>query len=155
MGIPKRVIIAFHISIFLGDVNLSAEGHIVSEPQYICDVCGKKKPVSQMAGKCVKCGKYVCSQCAVLKDDKVYCPEHGKGCFIATAAYGTPMAKEINILRAFRDEKLELTHLGRQLVIFYYRTSPSLAEAISYSERMRATVRYVLYPIIETLKRKS
>jgi len=76
-------------------------------------------------------------------------------CFIATAAYGTPMAKEINVLRDFRDKKLESTPLGRQIVLLYYRTSPPVAETISRNEGMRAAVRCMLYPIIGVLQRKK
>lgn len=123
------------------------EGPIISEPQYICDVCGKKKPVSQMAGKCVKCGKYVCSQCAKLKGDKVYCPNCAGPCFIATAAYGTPLATEIDVLREFRDSKLNMNLIGRRLVALYYTASPPLANVIAKSERMKALVRFTLTPI--------
>ncbi len=128
------------------------EGPIVSEPQYICDVCGKKKPVSQMAGKCVKCGKYVCSQCAKLKGDRVYCQGCAGMCFIATAAYGSPMATEINTLREFRDTKLSPNILGKEFVRLYYRVSPRLANAIARSEGLRRLVRLNLNPIVRTLK---
>lgn len=131
------------------------EGPIISEPQYICDVCGKKKPVSQMAGKCVKCGKYVCSQDAKLKGDKVYCPEHAGACFIATAAYGSPMVAELDTLREFRDTKLEPNRVGRKLVGLYYTVSPPVANVISRSEGMRALVRLNLDPVIHALKPKN
>jgi hypothetical protein len=131
-----------------------SQGQIVNEPQYICDVCGKKKPVSQMAGKCVKCGKYVCSQCARLKGDKVYCADHA-GCFIATAAFGTPMAEEIYVLRRFRDETMEPNVLGRQLVTLYYDISPPIARVISRSERMKAFVRLNIRPIVRSLESKG
>ena len=134
---------------------MQAQGPIVSEPQYICDVCGKKKPVSQMAGKCVKCGKYVCSQCAKLKGDKVYCPEHAGACFIATAAYGTPMAEEINTLRRFRDEVMEPNLLGKYFVTLYYDISPPLARVIARSKSMKAFVRLNLKPIIRSLESRS
>jgi hypothetical protein len=133
---------------------LFREGPIVSEPQYICDVCGKKKPVSQMAGKCVKCGKYVCSECAKLRGDKVYCQKCARACFIATAAYGTYMAFEIDLLREFRDRELEPNTIGRHLVKLYYTVSPPIANIISYSERMRALVRACLKPIVNYFKLK-
>ena len=130
------------------------KGAIATEPQYICDVCGKKKPESQIAGKCVKCGKYLCSSCAKLKGDKVYCPEHA-GCFIATAAYGSPMAREISVLRKFRDLKLETNICGKYLVRLYYAVSPLLANVIVCSEGLRALVRHCLSPIIQALKEKG
>jgi len=137
-----------------------SQGPIASEPQYICDVCGKKKPVSQMAGKCVTCGKYVCSQCANLSGDKVYCAEHAPeekrgGCFIATAAYGTVMVAEIDTLRDFRDRKLNLNILGKNMVRLYYAVSPPIANVIARSENMRALVRLNLKPIIHTLKSRN
>jgi hypothetical protein len=149
------------IVIRLNEVDfLSYEGPIVRgrEPQYICDVCGKKKPVSQMAGKCVNCDKYVCNVCAKEVGGKVYCENCApaeRGCFIATAAFGTPLKKELNLLRNYRDNKLTSTSFGRIIVRFYYRTSPPIAETISRSQRMRSAVRYILYPLIEALKRKN
>ena len=133
---------------------MAREGAIVTEPQYICDACGKKKPVSQMAGKCVKCGQYVCSTCARLKDDKVYCEKHAGLCFIATAAYGTALAEELDTLREFRNKSLEPNILGKHLVRFYYRVSPPMANAVARSEGMKALVRLNLSPIIYTLRMK-
>ena len=133
---------------------MQREGPIISEPQYICDVCGKKKPVSQMAGKCVKCGKYVCSQCAKVKGDKVYCAKCAR-CFIATAAYGTPMTTEINTLREFRDREMEPNLLGKHLVTLYYTVSPPIANIIARSEDMKALVRFSLEPIVRALRTRA
>jgi len=51
-----------------------------------------------------------------------------RGCFIATAAFGTPHAKEIDELRAFRDHILLSNTLGELFVDAYYRFSPPIAE---------------------------
>jgi len=62
-------------------------------------------------------------------------------CFIATAAYGSPAAEEINILRQFRDEFLLHNPPGRAFVAAYYATSPPIAEFVSRHEVLRTAVR--------------
>jgi parallel beta-helix repeat protein len=70
------------------------------------------------------------------------------GCFIATAAYGTPMAEEIEILREFRDEYLLTNPVGKGLVGFYYRVSPPMAEFITEHPSLKPIVRTVLVPAV-------
>jgi hypothetical protein len=70
------------------------------------------------------------------------------GCFIATAAYGTPMAEEIEILREFRDEYLLTNSLGQALVEFYYRVSPPIAEFITEHPSLKPIVRAGLVPAV-------
>ncbi|MCK4722216.1 MAG: hypothetical protein KAT75_02875, partial [Dehalococcoidia bacterium] len=70
--------------------------------------------------------------------------EEGEGCFIATAAYGTSTAAEIDVLRAFRDEVLLESTLGSQLVEWYYQTSPPVADFISEHDVLRTLVRELL-----------
>ncbi len=65
-------------------------------------------------------------------------------CFIATAAYGTSTAAEIDVLRAFRDEVLLESTLGSQLVEWYYQTSPPVADFISEHDVLRTLVRELL-----------
>ena len=72
----------------------------------------------------------------------------GLQCFIATAAYGTPMAEEIGILREFRDEYLLTNALGQTLVGVYYRISPPVAEFITEHPSLRPMVRAGLLPAI-------
>jgi len=62
-------------------------------------------------------------------------------CFIATAAYGTAAAEEIDVLREFRDEVLLQCAPGQAFVDFYYEYSPSLAGFISNHELLRTAVR--------------
>jgi len=73
-------------------------------------------------------------------------------CFIATAAYGTDTAKEIDVLREFRDQVLLSNTLGAKFVSIYYRTSPPIADFISQHEVLRTAVRVgFVDPIVKIL----
>ena len=72
----------------------------------------------------------------------------GRLCFIATAAYGTPMAKEIEILREFRDKYLMINPVGKGLVEFYYKVSPPIAEFITGHPSLKPIVRAGLVPAV-------
>jgi hypothetical protein len=70
------------------------------------------------------------------------------GCFIATAAFGSSMARELGALRALRDRTLLTNPLGRLFVASYYALSPPLANAIASDERLRAAARHALEPAV-------
>jgi len=72
----------------------------------------------------------------------------GGACFIATAAYGTPMADEIEILREFRDGYLLTNPLGQALTDLYYNVSPPIAEFITEHPRLKPIVRVGLLPAV-------
>tara|TARA_B100000959_G_scaffold268278_1_gene312783 strand:+ start:2671 stop:2970 length:300 start_codon:yes stop_codon:yes gene_type:complete len=78
----------------------------------------------------------------------------GTGCFIATAAYGTPFTNEINILRNWRDRWLLRRRVGRLFVKIYYTFSPPVASNIAKSEVKRAQTRRILKPIIKILSER-
>jgi hypothetical protein len=72
----------------------------------------------------------------------------GDACFIATAAYGTPLAEEIEVLRQFRDEYLLTNPPGRLFVSVYYRSSPPLADFIDDHPALKPMVRTGLSPAV-------
>jgi hypothetical protein len=72
----------------------------------------------------------------------------GWGCFIATAAYGTPMAEELGILRQFRDDYLLTNPVGEALVDVYYRVSPPIAAFITEHPGLKPVVRGGLAPAV-------
>lgn len=72
----------------------------------------------------------------------------GEGCLIATAAFGSPMANQIMVLRELRDEYLRRTLLGRSLITIYHRWSPEIAQEIIQSPFLRSMTKIALYPIV-------
>jgi uncharacterized repeat protein (TIGR01451 family) len=71
-----------------------------------------------------------------------------KGCFIATAAYGSSLAPQVQQLRTFRDRFLVPYSFGQWFVDLYYRYSPPLAEVLAQHDDLRAVVRTGLRPLI-------
>lgn len=73
----------------------------------------------------------------------------GGGCFVATAAWGTDMAPEVESLRSWRDRVLLRSRVGRLFVKVYYQISPPLAAPSS--ETARRLVRGLLRPLVRRL----
>jgi hypothetical protein len=72
----------------------------------------------------------------------------GTGCFIATAAYGTPMAEDVQTLRDFRDEYMLTNPVGGTLVELYYAVSPPIAGFITEHPGLKPIVRAGLVPAV-------
>jgi hypothetical protein len=70
------------------------------------------------------------------------------GCFIATAAYGTETAPEVEFLQRFRDTVLRRTRWGRQffedLWKHYYHISPPIADEMGRDPELRRVVRWAI-----------
>jgi len=74
-------------------------------------------------------------------------------CFIATAAYGTPTAAEIHVLREFRDTVLLESAAGSRFVDLYYRIGPPAVKIISRSDFLRTIVReLVVDPVVSIVR---
>jgi hypothetical protein len=69
-------------------------------------------------------------------------------CFVATAAWGSPLAKDVGVLRRLRDRQLQSNGVGRALVSAYYRVGPVLADVIRQRETLRAAARAALRPVV-------
>ena len=69
-------------------------------------------------------------------------------CFIATAAYGTPMAQEVSVLRRLRDRHLLTNAPGRAFVRSYYEWGAALANRMREHDLLRSLGRVLLRPLV-------
>jgi hypothetical protein len=69
-------------------------------------------------------------------------------CFVASAAYGSPLAAEIHVLRALRDRHLANHALGRGLIRVYYALGPTLAAPVAEHAWLATAGRALLAPVV-------
>ena len=74
--------------------------------------------------------------------------EGSGNCFIATAAFGSPLAGQVEILRQFRDNYLLKNSFGKKFVAWYYRNGSIAANFIKDKPLVKVAVRVALYPLI-------
>ncbi len=73
-------------------------------------------------------------------------------CFIATAAWGSPLHPRVSSLRHFRDNVLLTRPEGRAFVALYYRFSPPMAAWIGERPAARRIVRGMLWPLVAAVE---
>lgn len=88
------------------------------------------------------------------RDEMFATGNSGGGCFIATAAYGSPLAEEIDVLRNWRDDYLLQNGFGRIFVSAYYNLSPPIANNIRVSKVKAQITRKVIEPFVKILSER-
>jgi hypothetical protein len=95
---------------------------------------------------------------AVVEDsDKITQTEQpkGGGCLIATAAFGSEMAPQIQFLREIRDNTVLQTESGMSFMAgfnqFYYSFSPAVADYERENPAFKETVKLALTPLLTSL----
>ena len=99
----------------------------------------------------------VCGQGTVLKNGLCVVEEKSKGggCLIATAAFGSEMAPQVQFLREIRDNTVLQTESGTSFMTgfnqFYYSFSPVIADYERENPVFKETVKLVLTPLLTSL----
>lgn len=79
----------------------------------------------------------------------------GGGCLIATAAFGSELEPQIQLLREIRDNSVMTTSSGTSFMTafnqFYYTFSPTIADWERQNEPFRQAVKLTVTPMISTL----
>lgn len=75
-----------------------------------------------------------------LSSSRLLWVHKGGGCFVVTAAYGEG-APQLGAFRAFRDERLMRSFMGRAVVRTYYRVGPKTAKLVRSHPTLRRVVR--------------
>ena len=99
----------------------------------------------------------LCGEGTVLKDGMcvVEQNEKGGGCLIATAAYGSEMAPQVQFLREIRDNTVLQTQSGVSFMSafnqFYYTFSPTVADYERENPVFKEAVKIGLTPLLTSL----
>lgn len=75
-------------------------------------------------------------------------------CFVATAAFGSPLTAELDYLRFWRDNYLRKNSLGKWFIGFYYKVGPSLAKPVGKSPLLKRLFQRIIYKIIYYIDKK-
>jgi len=97
----------------------------------------------------------VCGEGTVYQNGKCVAQERGGGCLIATAAFGSEMAPQVQFLREIRDGKIMMTESGTTFMTgfnqFYYSFSPAVADYERENPIFKETVKLAITPLLSSL----
>ena len=136
--------IEFHFGAISGETIIVYTGGDFTEPI----------PEPEPEPKCGAGTELVDGVCQVIKTDE---PEEngGGGCLIATAAYGTELAPQIQFLREIRDNTVMSTASGTAFMTgfnqLYYSFSPTIADMERQNPMFQEAVRAFITPMVSTL----
>jgi hypothetical protein len=98
----------------------------------------------------------LCGEGTVMKDGKCVAEQkEGGGCLIATAAFGSEMAPQVQFLREIRDNTVMTTQSGTAFMTgfnqFYYSFSPAVADLERENPVFKEAVKVTLTPLLTSL----
>jgi len=98
----------------------------------------------------------VCGPGTVLKNNVCVAEQQGGGgCLIATAAFGSEMAPQVQFLREIRDGTVLQTESGSTFMTgfnqFYYSFSPAIADYERENSAFKETVKIAITPMLTSL----
>jgi hypothetical protein len=98
----------------------------------------------------------LCGEGTVMKDGKCVAEKSGGGgCLIATAAFGSEMAPQVQFLREIRDNTVMTTQSGTAFMTgfnqFYYSFSPYVADYERENPIFKEAVKVTLTPLLTSL----
>jgi len=98
----------------------------------------------------------VCGPGTVLKNNVCVAEQQrGGGCLIATAAFGSEMAPQVQFLREIRDNTVLQTQSGSTFMTgfnqFYYSFSPAIADYERENPAFKETVKIAITPLLTSL----
>ena len=131
--------------------SVELDGQSFSETKSVESVSAPE-PVSEPQPTCGKGTELVDGTCQVIKTEE---KSKGGGCLIATAAYGSELAPQVQQLRELRDNSLLQTASGISFMNtfndFYYSFSPTIADWERENPVFKEMVKITLTPMISSL----
>jgi len=121
---------------------------VIEEPEPIAIVEPEPEPEPEPQA--------LCGEGTVMKDGKCVAEQkEGGGCLIATAAFGSEMAPQVQFLREIRDNTVMNTQSGATFMIgfnqFYYSFSPYVADYERENPVFKEAVKVTLTPMLTSL----
>ena len=121
---------------------------VIEEPEPIAIVEPEPEPEPEPQA--------LCGEGTIMKDGKCVAEQkEGGGCLIATAAFGSEMAPQVQFLREIRDNTVMSTQSGTAFMTgfnqFYYSFSPAVADLERENPVFKEAVKVTLTPLLTSL----
>ena len=144
----------------------SVNSNLIENLQQLGDIQENGWFFTSKAGQVIDARYIFGQESSVSKNDLVFSigPDYGNeieikevggGCLIATAAFGSEMAPQVQLLREIRDNTVLQTESGTSFMAgfnqFYYSFSPAIADYERENPAFKESVKLTLTPLLSSL----